>query len=185
MYCLAKHPDKQDKLREELMRVMPDKETPLTSESMKNMPYLRAVLKESLRLYPPAFANMRRATENLVIRGYQIPKGVDIIMAMMHLYVEPSYFASPDEFVPERWVRNQEAEVCPHALKQSHPFSYLPFGYGIRFCAGKRIAEMELEVFLSRFFRNYKAEWNNPDLKVKAYMVNLPDGDLKFKLSKV
>lgn len=164
---------------------MPNKDSPLNAETMKNMPYLRAVLKESLRLFPPAFANMRRTSENLVLRGYQIPKGVDLILGMMHLYVDSAYFGSPEEFIPERWVRHQEPEVCPQSLKQSHPFSYLPFGYGIRFCAGKRIAEMELEVFLSRFFRNYRAEWHHPDLKIKALLVNLPDGDLKFKFTKI
>lgn len=186
MYCLAKNPEKQDRLRKELISVMPDRNTPLSGENMISMPYMRAVIKETLRLYPPAMGNMRRAPENLVMRGYQIPKGVDLMMGMMHIYKDPSSFASPEKFIPERWLRDAEAvDVCPHSMKQSHPFSYLPFGFGTRFCAGKRIAQMELEVFASRLFRNYKVEWHHSDLKVKSTLVLFPDGDLKFKLIKI
>jgi cytochrome P450 family 12 len=49
LYCLAKNPDKQEKLREEVLKVMPDKSTPLTAEALNNMPYLRAVVKEGIR----------------------------------------------------------------------------------------------------------------------------------------
>ena len=185
MFCLAKNQEKQEKLRNELMKIMPNSDTPLTEECMKNMPYLRGVFKETLRLYPPAGGNMRRATENLVIRGYQIPKGVDMMMSMQQIYKNPEYFESPDKFIPERWIRNQEEDVCPRSLKQSHPFSYLPFGYGARFCAGKRVAEMELEVFLSRLFRNYRVEWHHPDLKVKTTLVNVLEGDFKFRMIKL
>lgn len=183
MYCLAKNPQKQEKLRDELINVMPDRNTPLTGDSMTRMPFLRAVIKEALRLFPPAMSNMRRAAENLVIRGYQIPKGVDLMMGMVFIYKDPKSFGDPEMFVPERWLREQDA--CPHSMKQSHPFSYLPFGFGARFCAGKRIAQMELEVFTSRLFRNYKVEWHHEDLKIKSTLVLLPDGDLKFKLIRI
>ena len=185
MFCLAKNQEKQEKLRHELIKVLPDNGTQLTGDIMKNMPYLRGVLKEALRLYPPVSVNMRRATENLVIRGYQIPKGVDMLMGAKQMYKDEEYFGKPDEFIPERWIRNQEEDVCPRSLKQSHPFSYLPFGFGARFCAGKRVAEMELEVFLSRLFRNYRVEWHHPDLKVKATMVNVLEGDFKFRMIKL
>lgn len=184
MYCLAKNPDKQEKLRNELITVLPDKDTPLTGESMKNMPYLRGVLKEALRMYSPQIGNMRRTSKDLVIRGYQIPKGVDILMGLMDMHKDTEYFGSPEEFIPERWIRNQE-EVCPHTLKQTHPFSYLPFGYGARFCVGKRVAEMELEVFLSRLFRNYRVEWHYPELKQKFTLLNVLDGDLKYRMIKL
>lgn len=186
MYCLAKNPEKQKRLRQELMQIMPDKDSPLSGDNMKNMPYLRAVIKETLRLFPPAALNMRRTTEPIVIRGYHIPKNVDIVLGMMHIYKDESSFGNPNEFIPERWLRQQqEPDVCPQSMKQAHPFSYLPFGYGVRYCAGKRIAEMELETFTSRLFRNYKVEWHHPDLHLKATMVNVLDGPLRFKMTKL
>ena len=187
MYCLAKNPEKQERLRRELCQVLPDKNTPLTEENMKNMPYLRACIKESLRLFPPAGFNVRRTTENIVFRGYQVPKNVDILMGMMYIYQESANFGDPMKFVPERWLRNvtEETDACPHSMKQTNPFSFLPFGYGVRFCVGKRIAAMELEVFTSKLFRNYKVEWHHPELKAKVTMVNILDGPLKYKMTKI
>lgn len=186
MYCLAKNPGKQEKLREELFRLMPNEETPLTEESMKNLPYLRACIKESLRLFPPATMNMRRTNEDLVLKGYHVPKGVDIVLGMMSMYHDAKNFKEPTKFIPERFLRREtEGEACPQSFKQTHNFAYLPFGYGPRFCVGKRIAEMEIESFISRIFRRFKVEWNQPDMKVKLTMVLLPDSELKFKLTKV
>lgn len=168
------------------MQVMPSKDTPLSGENMKNMPYLRAVIKETLRLFPPAGANMRRTSSPIVFKGYQIPKNVDLIMGMQVIYKDKQYYERFAEFVPERWLRQlSEEDVCPHSLKQTHPFSFLPFGFGARFCVGKRIAEMELEVFISRLLRNYKIEWNHADIGMKAAMVNMPDGELRFKFIKL
>lgn len=84
------------------MQVMPSRDTPLNGENMKNMPYLRAVIKETLRLFPPAGVNMRRTSSNIVFRGYQIPKNVDLIMGMQIIYKDKKYYESSAEFVPER-----------------------------------------------------------------------------------
>lgn len=164
---------------------MPERDTPLNAANMTTLPYLRACLKESLRIFPPAFANMRRTTEDLVMQGYHVPKDIDIVMNMQSIYSDSNSFEHPEKFVPERWLRQPAAaDVCPQSMKQSHKFSFLPFGYGVRFCAGKRIAEMELEVFVSRLLRNYKIEWHHEDMKIRSAMVNIPDVDLKFKFIK-
>lgn len=76
LYQLAKHPDKQEKLRKEILRILPEKSSKLTTNSMTSLPYLRAVIKEALRIQPPISANAREAGVDLVIQGYQIPKGV-------------------------------------------------------------------------------------------------------------
>ena len=76
MYCLAKNPEKQEKLREELMKILPDKNSRLTPENMKNMPYLRACIKEGTRIYPAVIGNLRKTGNDVVLQGYQVPKGV-------------------------------------------------------------------------------------------------------------
>lgn len=132
MYLLARHPEKQEKLRKELKEIMPDKNSVLTGDNMKNMPYLRAVIKETLRLLSPQIGNMRRTADNIVLKGYQIPKDVDIFLGLMYMYKDDQYFGNPEKFVPERWLRQEQSdEVCPNSMKQSHPFAYLPFGYGV------------------------------------------------------
>ena len=57
--------------------------------------------------------------------------------------------------------------------------------FGSRVCIGKRLANLEIEVLVARLIRDYKLEWNLPELKFKAGVVNIPDGDIKFKMTKV
>ena len=76
LFCLAKNPEKQEKVREEIMSILPEKSSELTAEAMKSLPYLRAALKESLRLFPVTVGTMRATTKDMVFQGYQVPKKV-------------------------------------------------------------------------------------------------------------
>lgn len=76
LYHLAKNPSKQEKLREEVMRILPEIDSKLTPESLNSVLYMRACFKESMRLTPLIPGNMRGTGKNLVLQGYQIPKNV-------------------------------------------------------------------------------------------------------------
>lgn len=76
LYNLAANPDKQEILRKEVLKILPEKDSKLSATSFNNMPYLRAVIKESLRMNPVVNGNMRAAGQDLVLQGYRIPKGV-------------------------------------------------------------------------------------------------------------
>lgn len=193
MLCLAKNPEKQEKLRKEIMQILPTKDTPLTEKSMKNIPYLRACLKEALRIYPLAIGNGRAPQKDVVLSGYQVPKGTQVLMISTGFLLDDKYYPRAKEFIPERWLRQdketqsqtqQQDAVCPNALKASSPFVYLPFGFGPRMCIGRRIAEMELELGLARILRNFKVEYNHPtDNAFKSLLVNVPNIPLKFKFT--
>lgn len=73
LYNLAKNPRAQDKLREEVMKILPTPETPLTLDSLTTIPYMRACLKESMRIVPVFSGNFRGAGRDMVLQGYQIP----------------------------------------------------------------------------------------------------------------
>lgn len=90
-------------------------------------------------------------------------------------------YPKTNTFIPERWLKNAEHVECPYA-KTANPFTYLPFGFGSRMCVGRRLAELEMEVLITRMIRNYQIEWHHPDMKIKSIMVNVPDGDLKFRM---
>ena len=185
LYCLAKNQDKQEKLRQELREILPSKDDLLTPDKMRNMPYLRAVIKEGIRFYPPASANMRTAGADLVLSGYKVPKGTIVGMGLILSHFDDHHFPQAQKFIPERWLKNINDSQCIQNYKSSHPFSYLPFGFGPRMCVGKRLAELEMEVLITRIVRDYKIEWNYGDLKIKSVLVNIPDGDLKFKFTEV
>jgi cytochrome P450 family 12 len=76
LYGLAKNPDKQETLRREVLKILPEKSSKFTTQSLNSIPYLRAVIKEGLRVYPPVNGNLRAAGQNLVIKGYQVPADV-------------------------------------------------------------------------------------------------------------
>ncbi|GLH07263.1 Putative cytochrome P450 301a1, mitochondrial [Gryllus bimaculatus] len=122
LYYLAKNPDKQEKLFEELRDILPRPDTPVTPEALQKMKYLRACIKESMRLKPVVIGQIRENTrDDLVLGNYKIPKG-------------------PERFLPERWLKGESHE------SKGHPFATLPFGFGTRMCIGKRFAELEIEV---------------------------------------
>lgn len=76
LYLLGKHKNAQNQLRDELKRLLPQKNSPITPETLNEAQFLKATVRESTRLAPIAVANTRTLAKDLVIHGYQIPKGV-------------------------------------------------------------------------------------------------------------
>ncbi|KAI2474211.1 hypothetical protein C4B38_000277, partial [Diabrotica virgifera virgifera] len=75
LYFLARNPDKQSILREEILKYLPEKDTVLTADNLNEMQYLKAAVKESSRIAPIAITSLRTASKNMIVRGYQVPKG--------------------------------------------------------------------------------------------------------------
>lgn len=113
---------------------------------MANMPYLRAVIKEAIRLRPVAIGTARRTTKNLVLSSYAIPEGSDLVLSQMLSSTDEEYFGRSQDFVPERFIKDQK-DSC---LKGDDPFAFLPFGFGSRMCIGRRFAELEMETLISK-----------------------------------
>ncbi|XP_030371716.1 probable cytochrome P450 12a4, mitochondrial [Scaptodrosophila lebanonensis] len=189
LLSIAKNPEKQEKLREEVMRILPNKDSEFTEASMKNVPYLRACIKESQRIYPLIVGNIRITERDCVLSGYQVPAGTFVSMIPLRSLKSDSYFPRADEFLPERWLRSESTPgtegKCPaNALKLTNPFVFLPFGFGPRMCVGKRIVDMELELGIARLIRNFKIEFNHPTEKAfRSVLINMPNIPLKFKFT--
>ncbi|KAJ3370516.1 hypothetical protein GGF31_004107 [Allomyces arbusculus] len=143
---LGRHPNVQAKLRDEIVAVVgADPSAPVTEAHLAQFKYLKNVIKESLRVYSIAPVLSRFAPCDTVVGGYAVPKGTEILMAMEVTSRSDRYFTNPDEFVPERWDG-----------KDVHPFASLPFSFGSRSCVGRRLAEMEMTVFLAHFLRRFE-----------------------------
>lgn len=146
MYHLAKNPEKQAKLREEILAKLPDKSSTLTPQNMANMPYLRACIKEAARLNPVTLGNIRTLPHDVVMSGYLINKGIEVSTSNNALMNDDQYYKDSGKFLPERFLKD-----CDNAeIKGKHPFVYLPFGFGPRMCVGRRFAELEMEVLLAK-----------------------------------
>lgn len=175
MYELAKNPDKQRKLQQELDRVLPDPREPVTASKLEEMRYLRACIKEAMRVSPIIIGNQRMAVKDLVLCGYQIPKGTDVLCVHSEMVKEERYFPRAKEFVPERWLPEGDH------LKALHPFASMPFGFGPRTCIGRRFAQLEMETFLAKAFRNFNIGWTGPPLKKDLKLLYSVASPLKFE----
>ncbi|KAM4707689.1 cytochrome P450 4V2-like [Discoglossus pictus] len=150
LFLMGSHPEVQKKVHEELDEVFGKSDRPVTMDDLKNLRYLEAVIKEALRLYPsvPFFA--RTVTEDCTIRGFRVPKGVNIIIIPYALHRDPEYFPEPEEFRPDRFL--------PENASGRNPYAYVPFSAGLRNCIGQRFALMEEKVVLSAILRNFTVQ---------------------------
>ncbi|CAL1679137.1 unnamed protein product [Lasius platythorax] len=179
LYYIANNPEKQEKLREEVMFLLPDKTSPITHKVLNQTRYTKACLKESLRLFPIFIGNLRTMQTDVCIGGYRIPAGFDVLACHSLITRDPTQFPRPQEYIPERWLRGNTE--FPSA-KEAHPFAYMPFGFGPRSCIGRRFAEMELETLLLTVIRNFLIEWHHGPLKSESLLVNRLVSPMRFKL---
>ncbi|EDX06500.1 probable cytochrome P450 49a1 [Drosophila simulans] len=184
IYQLAKNPDKQKKLFDELQKVFPHREADINQNVLEQMPYLRACVKETLRMRPVVIANGRSLQSDAVINGYHVPKGTHVIFPHLVVSNDPAYFPEPKRFLPERWLKQStDAAGCPHANQKIHPFVSLPFGFGRRMCVGRRFAEIELHTLLAKIFRKYKVSYNSGEFVYRVNSTYIPQSPLNFKLT--
>ncbi|XP_067673941.1 probable cytochrome P450 49a1 [Haliotis asinina] len=150
---LALNPEKQQKLYEEIVEVIGPKGHEQTADHMSNMLYFRACMKESFRVfYPLAFGTVRELQEDIVLDGYLVPKGTYGFMNNRRLLLNSEYFENPKQFLPERWLRDDSS----HKREREYPaFALLPFGFGLRNCLGRRFAEQELWLGVTKIIQNF------------------------------
>ena len=139
LYLLALHPEVTAAVRDELDRKLGG--MPPTAADVTRLPYLTAVINESLRLFPPAFAIGREAIEKFELGGYAIAPGAQLILSPYVVQRDPRYFREPRRFLAERWL-GSELDDLPR-------FAYFPFGGGPRICIGSHFAILETKLVLA------------------------------------
>ncbi|CAL4092626.1 unnamed protein product [Meganyctiphanes norvegica] len=174
LYLLARNPEKQIKMQEEIDQVLGDGSKTLTNAQLKKLSYMKLVIKESLRVFPLIFSGTNRILcEDLVLSGYHIPKGTMVGCMTGYTGWNDTYFPQAKEFIPERWERSRP-------LGPIHPFSYMPFSYGTRMCIGRRIAEQEMYTFLARALHRYTVGYDGEDMDIETRLVSTPSVPLRF-----
>lgn len=145
-HLLAENARTEVLLHEELCRVLGGRSPQM--EDLERLPYLDGVISESLRLYPPAYALARTATEPFELAGYRFPAGTTVLMSQWVMHRDPRYFADPTVFRPERWLDG--------LARRLPAFAYFPFGGGPRRCIGQGFAHMEAMLLVATIAQRYR-----------------------------
>jgi cytochrome P450 len=145
-YLLAQRPEVDARLVTELRGVLGSR--PPRVSDLRRLPFTASVLKETLRLYPPAWAIGREALRDCLVGGYSVPAGTQLIMSQWITHRDPRYFEEPEKFLPERWSNG----LSKHLPK----YAYFPYGGGARVCIGKAFSEMETVLLLARIAQRFR-----------------------------
>ena len=147
LYCLAKHPEHQDKVREEVRNVLMGRDW-LEYDDLKELKYTQWCIKEAMRLYPPVFVVARQTSESLELDGYKIPAGIPVNTDVRAVHRNPDTWENPDEYDPLRFH--------PSNVEGRHPFAYIPFSGGQRNCIGQNFALNEERVVIASIVNRFK-----------------------------
>jgi cytochrome P450 len=145
-YLLAQNPESEAKFHAELDEVL-DSGLPAVDD-LARLKYTEMIAKESMRLYPPAYALGREAIEECELGGYRVPAGAQVFMFQWATQRDPRFFAEPDAFRPERWTEEFSNRLPKYA--------YFPFGGGPRACIGNYFAMMEIVMLLATIGQRFR-----------------------------
>jgi cytochrome P450 len=147
-YLLSQHPEAEAALHRELDGVLAGRAP--TIDDLPRLPVTEAVLSESMRLYPPAWAIGRRTIADLEAGGFAIPRGSVVVVSPWLLHHDVRWWPEPARFRLDRFTDDAIATRPRHA--------YLPFGGGPRMCIGEGFAWMEAKLLLATIARRWRFE---------------------------
>jgi len=174
-YLLARHPEVEAKLQEELHRVLAGR-LPAYAD-LPNLPYTEMIVREALRLYPPAPGVAREPIEEVALGGYRVGKGHLVSINIYALQHDERFFPDPARFDPERFAHGWEDRTPRHA--------YLPFGAGPRVCIGNGFAMMEARLVLATLAQRCRLTLESPDEIKPVQLVALrPATPVRMRMEK-
>ncbi|KAK5638809.1 hypothetical protein RI129_013104 [Pyrocoelia pectoralis] len=183
LYELAVNQDIQQRVREEIVSVLEEHDGVLTYETIKQMIYLKQVVDETLRKYPPVPHLIRRCVLDYKIPGTNIviEKGTAAVVSAYGLHYDPEYHPDPEKFNPERFSASNKGKT--------KPFTYIPFGEGPRMCIGFRFGFMQVGVGLALLLKNFRftlSDKTNVPLRMnpQSFVLSVVD-DIWLNLHKI
>jgi cytochrome P450 len=172
-YLLARHPEVVARLEDEVEQVAGGR-LPGHGD-LSRLPYVTAVARESLRLYPPAWLFEREAVADDQIGGFRIPAGSVVLVSPFVTHRHPAFWDDPERFDPERFTAERTAPRPKHA--------YLPFGAGRRSCIGSAFALMELVLVVATIAQRYRLQLASDEpVELAPLMTLRPRGSIPVRL---
>lgn len=169
LYLLARSPQWQDRLRDEVQHAIRSQR--IGPGTIERLPLTLRVLKESMRLYPPAPVITRLSTEDLDLAGTHVPKASLIVIPIFALHRHRRLWDDPDRFDPDRFLPENEAKY-PRT-------QFMPFGYGPRVCIGSSFALIEATAILATLLQSARFEWDGRHVPEPVSRVTLrPKGGM-------
>ena len=190
IYLFCKHPDIQEKLRDEVRSKLPSIDEDVTAAEVDSCQYLHAFCTEVLRLYPPVSLTQRVADKDTSVCGQFVPKGTTIILAPAGINVA-THLWGPDaaEFKPERWL-DADGKANNKGGADSN-FSYLTFLHGPRSCIGQKFAQAEFACLLAAWVGRFETQFEEGspmargELEIKGGITAKPKGGLWVQLKEL
>jgi cytochrome P450 len=146
IYELARHPDWQERIREEALAVGTDE---LAFDAVSEMPSAALALCETLRRYPPLPVIPRMAERDFEFRGFHVPAGALVVISPIFTHHMSEWWDDPWRFDPDRFGPER-------AEQERHSHSFIPFGGGPHMCLGKRFAETQVTAVIFHLLRRYR-----------------------------
>ena len=167
-HLLTQYPEVEQRLAQHLDTELQGR--PVRFEDLSRLTYLEQVVKESLRLFPPAWYATRRTDRDVGLGGYRVPKGITVVMDIWAVHHDARFYPEPEAFQPERWTEE--------FTKALHKFAYLPFGIGARRCIGALFAEAETMLAVASIVQRFqvRAVPNAPVTTVAATTLRPGEG---------
>ena len=148
LYHVSCNPEVQDKIFDEILDTIGSDE--ITHDNISKLDYLEACIMETLRVCPPIIEHDRVCTNDCVVQGITVKKGVKICMPNYPAHYDPEFYPEPEMFKPERFLKENADQIIP--------YTWRPFGSGNRVCIGQRFALMEIKIFISKLLYKFKVE---------------------------
>ncbi len=146
---ICRHPEVYNKLQNEIDEHLQGQQ-PTSEDLFGEMPYLDQVVKETLRLYPPAWFGPRMTNKDVEVYGHQIPAHTHVTYCSWMTHRLPELFPDPEAFDPERFTDEK--------FRALQPGAYVPFGRGPRTCIGMRFGELEAKIIVCVLMQRFRME---------------------------
>lgn len=172
LWQLGRNPQIQETVRAEVAE-LEDRE--LTPDDVADLGYTVQVLKEALRLCPPAPGTARRAMRDIVVDGHRVEAGTLLLCGIYALHRDPHVWDRPLEFDPDRFR--------PEAARRLNRWQYLPFGAGPRSCIGDHFAMLEATLALATIVRRAEIRSAEPEFPVATPFTMVADGPIWASVS--